>query len=154
MIEGWGNRAALVVRQQADEKARENALLLQEDKLRREQSPILWAKVKQLAREECESLNKNYGNKVALFAQADNFNLHIVLTVPGYDRRELHAAFSVTSAQNALTWHTSGHTRNDSQSEEYELIIRTGKVFFARPDRLIESPESIAETMLNALLLE
>ena len=66
----------------------------------------------------------------------------------------MYAKFTLSSAPDALSWQTSGHKSNESQSANYGLFIVNGKVSFTEQSGQVISPDEVAEVMLNALLLE
>jgi len=151
--EDWGSRAAKRFRQQLDSHNQSKAALVQEDTIRQEQGPRLWAKVRESVKSLCDRFNTEFGSGIARFMVTPNTELHVQLTVPTGGTRELMARFKVTSADDALVWKTTGNKVDGEYGGEYALDIQQqGKVVFR--GMIVETPEFIAEKMLDALLAE
>lgn len=147
--EDWGSKAAKRFREQVTIQRQNDALLLQEETIRQEQAPRLWAIVREHVKMQCDRFNIESGSTIATFVVTQNSELQVQLAVPSGASRCLRARFKITSAADALKWSTSGHERNSEQGGEYGIEIERGKAVFQG-----QTPEQIAEIMLDALLLE
>ena len=149
----WGKETANKLRANAQVMAQEAAAQLQREKLRNDQGPRLWNEVREHVKAKCASLNREYGDEILTFVVVQNPQLDVRFKASSGKIHELKATFEPSSADNALRWKTSGHRLNESQTGTCSLSITNDTVSFltgAHP----YTPESIAEKMLNDLLLD
>lgn len=155
MSEDWSKEAAKRLRERSALERQQQSLVLQEEKIRGEQGPYLWAEVQKKVKDMCEGLNREYGEIImeCEAARSDELKVRIRVTNGGY--RELYAAFAPTSAPNALRWSISDPRASHTLGAEYRLERDGGKIVFLATNsvpQIVQSPDAIAEAMLNALL--
>jgi len=149
----WSSRAAERFREEVDGNKQVDTLLLQNATTRQEQGPHLWNEVREQVRTKCARLNPELGSAVAMFMVTPESELQVQVTVPDGGHRRLDATFMPTSTYGVLSWSISGHNTNEAHRGEYELGVEQGKAVFRRDKSIVESPEKIAEEMLDPLLL-
>jgi hypothetical protein len=148
MSDNWAATAADKLRKRDEAKIQEDAVLLQKDKLRMEQSPALWEEIRNFVKVKCDELNTHYGDNIA---EADlgsptKLTAHILVD---RQRRTLTASFHPTSSPKALNWYYEN--KKIIQGSSYGLAVVGDRVVF-QSGMAPSTPESIARQMLDGLL--
>jgi hypothetical protein len=150
----WGSKAARSLREQIENRKRRDIFLRQAEVIRQEQGPRLWNDIREHIKAKCIRLNAELGSDVALVIATQTRELEVHLYPPLGGRRTLSARFSTRSPLDALSWNTSGHETNEAQEGKYRIGIEEGVAVLQGSDDVVETPERIAERLLDALLLE
>jgi hypothetical protein len=132
MSENWAVEAAKKLEQQAEIKQQNDMLTVTEKNIRETQGESLWLDIRRTVEDKCKELNTLLKGSYAVVATTPASEIKVRLTPPGdkTSPRDLQASFRPIAGPSALTWRTSGHKANTSQSVQYELAIERGVPFF------------------------
>jgi hypothetical protein len=151
-VSDWSRNAANKLRKRAERKDDENATLAEKRRLLEEQGPALWRQVREHVKRECDSLNADYEEDIAVVQEGPAHKLHVELRHAG-NMSELNASFDISTSPDALKWSYAGPAARIARGGQYSLQVNAGTVIFQ--DSLTPStPESIASQMLDGLLQE
>jgi hypothetical protein len=146
-MNNWANEWAVKIKRQNDDKAQKNATLVEEQKLKTDLGPVLWAAVREEVNTNCEALNKEMSDKILTYEFTPQGGMSVVGNLNGRGK-ELRAAFNVETG--TLNWDSAG-----CKDSVVLTMSRDGKgatfvPTFVRGTQL--TPQSIARQMLDSLL--
>lgn len=143
----WAKEWAVKIKRQNDDKTQKNATLVEEQKLKADLGPVLWAAVCEEVNTNCEALNNEMNDKILTYDFTPQGGMNVVGNFDGKGK-ELRAAFNVETG--TLNWDSAG-----CKDSVVLTMSRDGKgatfvPTFVRGTQL--TPESIARQMLDSLL--
>ncbi len=153
----WLRQTAECLRKQRDEKASDDAVFLETQRLTREFGPELWNQVASEIKTNCDGLNREIGDNVARVNDTPNGGLSVQAKTPK-GLKELHATFDANKC--LLRWRAeSKEGKYSCSTGQYEVSVgkdnraalysmnEKGESLFTSPS----SAKGIAEEMLTAL---
>lgn len=159
MSSKWAADAAERLRQRQQIKQQQDALMLEQRKLRTEQGPNLWAEVCEFVKQRCIELNANYGSVIVRVKDVKLGELDARFELNGVVV-DLHSTFEPSSSQKALNWSYSNIVKGAKAGKNSDVggscsldVSPSGRVVFHDGDNQ-RTPESIAQEMLNGLISE
>lgn len=146
----WSRNLSGRIREQWNQKASDNALFVERQRLKQVHGPSLWQDIMRETTKCCDDLNKDMGRKIVIIEESSNQWIRVSVSTPtGFNR----LCVNFNNEASLLNWKTD----SDSKARQYKVSIdHNGDAAFylVNEEGEVTVPsrvQSIAEGMLNAL---
>jgi hypothetical protein len=143
----WAKNWAGKIKKRHDDRTLHNAKFVEEQKLKKEFGPPLWATICEEVKTRCEALNNEMNEQILTYQFTRQGEISVIGNLDG-KRKELRAAFNQQTS--TINWESAGHRNSLSLKVSDD---GTGAAFYGGEVTMVPStPQSIARQMLDPLL--